>query len=96
MITLIQLAGVFARIFARGCRPLQFVSAPADQKELVTYSPTFNFQKASGWAGFIIGFIALIGFLLSGLAAYRVHEQEVALDGIAFGGAIMISIHANR
>ena len=33
--------------------------------------------------GFIIGFIALIGVLLSGLAAYRVHEQELAIDGIA-------------
>ena len=32
--------------------------------------------------GFIIGFIALVGALLSGLAAYRVHDQELTLDGI--------------
>ena len=43
--------------------------------------------------GFIIGFIALIGVLLSGLAAYRVHEQEVALDGIALARAI--DVHAS-
>ena len=29
--------------------------------------------------GFIIGFIALVGVLLSGLAAYRVHEQELTV-----------------
>jgi two-component sensor histidine kinase len=38
--------------------------------------------------GFIIGLIALIGALLSGLAAYRVHEQELAIDGIALARAI--------
>ena len=38
--------------------------------------------------GFIIGFIALIGVLLSGLAAYRVHEQELTLHGIALARAI--------
>ena len=43
--------------------------------------------------GFIIGFIALIGSLLSGLAAYRVHEQELTLDGIALARAI--DIHAS-
>ena len=43
--------------------------------------------------GFIIGFIALIGSLLSGLAAYRVHEQEVTLDGIALARAI--DVHAS-
>ncbi|MBR1148912.1 HWE histidine kinase domain-containing protein [Bradyrhizobium sp. AUGA SZCCT0431] len=43
--------------------------------------------------GFIIGFIALIGGLLSGLAAYRVHEQEVTLDGIALARAI--DVHAS-
>jgi two-component sensor histidine kinase len=43
--------------------------------------------------GFIIGFIALIGVLLSGLAAYRVHEQELALDGIALARAI--DVHAS-
>ena len=43
--------------------------------------------------GFIIGFIALIGSLLSGLAAYRVHEQELTLEGIALARAI--DIHAS-
>ena len=43
--------------------------------------------------GFIIGFIALIGVLLSGLAAYRVHEQELAIDGIALSRAI--DVHAS-
>ena len=43
--------------------------------------------------GFIIGFIALIGVLLSGLAAYRVHDQEIAIDGIALARAI--DVHAS-
>jgi two-component sensor histidine kinase len=43
--------------------------------------------------GFIIGLIALIGALLSGLAAYRVHEQEMTLDGIALARAI--DVHAS-
>jgi len=43
--------------------------------------------------GFIIGFIALIGVLLSGLAAYRVHDQELALEGIAMARAI--DVHAS-
>jgi two-component sensor histidine kinase len=43
--------------------------------------------------GFIIGFIALIGVLLSGLAAYRVHDQELTVDGIALARAI--DIHAS-
>ena len=43
--------------------------------------------------GFIIGFIALIGVLLSGLAAYRVHDQELAIDGIALARAI--DVHAS-
>jgi len=42
--------------------------------------------------GFIIGFIALIGALLSGLAAYRVHDQELALEGVAMARAI--DVHA--
>jgi two-component sensor histidine kinase len=41
--------------------------------------------------GFIIGFIALIGTLLSGLAAYRVHDQELALEGIAMARAIDVN-----
>jgi two-component sensor histidine kinase len=43
--------------------------------------------------GFIIGFLALIGALLSGLAAYRVHDQELTLDGIALARAI--DVHAS-
>ena len=43
--------------------------------------------------GFIIGFIALIGVLLSGLAAYRVHGQDLAIDGIALARAI--DVHAS-
>ena len=43
--------------------------------------------------GFIIGFIALIGVLLSGLAAYRVHDQELTVAGIAMARAI--DVHAS-
>ena len=43
--------------------------------------------------GFIIGFIALIGTLFSGLAAYRVHDQELLLEGIAMARAI--DVHAS-
>jgi two-component sensor histidine kinase len=42
---------------------------------------------------FIISFIALIGVLLSGLAAYRVHDQELTVDGIALARAI--DVHAS-
>jgi two-component sensor histidine kinase len=43
--------------------------------------------------GFIIGLIALIGVLISGLAAYRVHEQEIAIEHIALARAI--DVHAS-
>ena len=43
--------------------------------------------------GFIIGLIALIGALLSGLAAYRVYDQEQAIDRIALARAI--DVHAS-
>jgi two-component sensor histidine kinase len=43
--------------------------------------------------GFIIGLLALIGTLLSGFAAYRVHEQELAIEGIALARAI--DVHAS-
>ena len=43
--------------------------------------------------GFIVGFIALIGALFSGLAAWRVHDQELTLDGIAMARAI--DVHAS-
>jgi two-component sensor histidine kinase len=42
---------------------------------------------------FIISFIALIGVLLSGLAAYRIHDQEMTVDGIALARAI--DVHAS-
>ncbi len=41
----------------------------------------------------ITGFIALIGVLLSGLAAYRVHDQELTVDRIALARAI--DVHAS-
>jgi len=43
--------------------------------------------------GFIIGLLALIGLLLSGLAAWRVHDQELTIDGIALARAI--DVHAS-
>jgi two-component sensor histidine kinase len=43
--------------------------------------------------GFITGFIALIGVLFSSLAAYRVHQQELTVDGIALARAI--DVHAS-
>ncbi|MEA2943288.1 MAG: hypothetical protein QOD09_3817 [Bradyrhizobium sp.] len=43
--------------------------------------------------GFIIGLVALVGVLLSGIAAYRVHDQELTIDGIALARAI--DIHAS-
>jgi two-component sensor histidine kinase len=43
--------------------------------------------------GFIIGLVALAGVLLSGLAAYRVHDQELTIDGIALARAI--DVHAS-
>ena len=43
--------------------------------------------------GFIIGLIALIGVSLSGLAAWRVHDQELTVDGIALARAI--DVHAS-
>jgi two-component sensor histidine kinase len=43
--------------------------------------------------GFIIGLVAIVGVLLSGLAAYRVHDQETAIEGIALARAI--DVHAS-
>jgi two-component sensor histidine kinase len=43
--------------------------------------------------GFIIGFLALIGLVFSGLAAWRVHDQELTIDGIALARAI--DVHAS-
>ncbi|WP_407156789.1 HWE histidine kinase domain-containing protein [Bradyrhizobium sp. STM 3557] len=43
--------------------------------------------------GVIIAVIALVGTVLSGLAAYRVHDQELAIDRIALARAI--DVHAS-
>jgi two-component sensor histidine kinase len=43
--------------------------------------------------GVIIAFIALVGTVLSGLAAFRVHDQELAIDRIALARAI--DVHAS-
>lgn len=43
--------------------------------------------------GFIIALIALVGTLFSGLAAYRVHEQDLAIENIALSRAI--DVHAS-
>src|SRR4030081_3950938 len=54
---------------------------------------SFFLSKRVVRLGFIIGLIALIGVLLSGAAAYRVHEQELTVDGIAIARAI--DVHAS-
>jgi two-component sensor histidine kinase len=41
--------------------------------------------------GFIIGLVAFLGTLLSGLAAYRAHDQELTVDRIALSRAIDVS-----
>uniref|UniRef100_Q07QT8 histidine kinase n=1 Tax=Rhodopseudomonas palustris (strain BisA53) TaxID=316055 RepID=Q07QT8_RHOP5 len=43
--------------------------------------------------GFIIGLLAVIGTLLAGLAAFRVYDQEIAIDRIAMARAI--DVHAS-
>ena len=43
--------------------------------------------------GFIVGLIALIGALLSGAAAWRVHQQELAIESIALARAV--DVHAS-
>src|SRR5260370_28602575 len=69
-----------------------FVAAPADGRFFLA-SPTPHFSSNRVVRlGFIIGFIALIGVLLSGLAAYRVHDQELTVDGIALARAL--DVHA--
>src|SRR3979409_2132110 len=58
------------------------------------FSPTPHFLSTRVVRlGFIIGFIALIGVLFSGLAAYRVHDQELTVEGIALARAI--DVHAS-
>ncbi|WP_420133406.1 HWE histidine kinase domain-containing protein [Rhodopseudomonas sp.] len=44
--------------------------------------------------GFIIALIATVGIVLSGLAAYRIYDQEVAIERIALGRAI--DVHASQ
>jgi two-component sensor histidine kinase len=41
--------------------------------------------------GFIVGLIGLIGVLLSGAAAWRVHQQELVIDGIALARAVDVN-----
>jgi len=61
---------------------------------LLYFFANFSFSsKRVVRLGFIIGFIALIGVLFSGLAAYRVHDQELTVDGIALARAI--DVHAS-
>jgi two-component sensor histidine kinase len=43
--------------------------------------------------GFVIGVVAVIGVLLSGLASWRAHEQELTIDRIALSRAI--DVHAS-
>jgi two-component sensor histidine kinase len=68
----------------------RFVAAPADGRYF--FANSFPSKRVVR-LGFIIGFIALIGTLLSGLAALRVHDQELTVDGIALARAI--DVHAS-
>ena len=43
--------------------------------------------------GFVIGIVAVIGVFLSGLAAWRAHDQELTIDRIALSRAI--DVHAS-
>ena len=43
--------------------------------------------------GFIVGLIGLIGVLLSGASAWRVYQQELAIESIAFARAV--DVHAS-
>jgi CHASE1-domain containing sensor protein len=72
----------------------RFVAAPAEVRYFFHFFANSSFpSKRVVRLGFIIGFIALIGVLLSGLAAYRVHDQELTVDGIALARAI--DVHAS-
>ncbi|MCP9627318.1 CHASE domain-containing protein [Rhodopseudomonas palustris] len=44
--------------------------------------------------GFIIALVAIVGILLSGLAAFRIYDQEAAVERIALGRAI--DVHASQ
>jgi two-component sensor histidine kinase len=71
----------------------RFVAAVADVKCFLSSPAPHFLSNRVVRLGFIIGFIALIGVLLSGLAAYRVHDQELTVDGIALARAI--DVHAS-
>jgi two-component sensor histidine kinase len=71
-----------------------FVAAPADVRCFLDFlAKSSFFEYAVVRLGFIIGFIALIGVLLSGLAADRVHNQELTVERIALARAI--DVHAS-
>ena len=73
---------------------LRIVAAPADVRySLYFFANSSYLSKRVVRLGFIVGFIALIGTLLSGLAAYRVHDQELTVDRIALARAI--DVHAS-
>jgi two-component sensor histidine kinase len=73
---------------------IRFVAAAADARYSVDFFANFSFSsKRVVRLGFIIGFIAFIGVLFSGLAAYRVHDQELTVEGIALARAI--DVHAS-
>jgi two-component sensor histidine kinase len=73
---------------------LRFVADPADIRCIVhsIANPACPSRRVVR-LGFIIAFIALIGALFSGLAAWRVHDQELTLDNIAMARAI--DVHAS-
>jgi two-component sensor histidine kinase len=73
---------------------LRIVAALADIRYSLYFCANSSYlSKRVVRLGFIVGFIALIGTLLSGLAAYRVHNQELTVDGIALARAI--DVHAS-
>ena len=59
---------------------------------IVFANPLFSSRRVVR-LGFIVGLLALIGVLLSGVAAFRVHQQELALDNIALSRAV--DVHAS-
>jgi two-component sensor histidine kinase len=69
----------------------RFLAAPAEGRYFFANSSLPSNRVVR--LGFIIGFIALVGVLLSALAAYRVHDQELTVDGIALARAI--DVHAS-
>ncbi len=82
-------------ISASGVHPVSADGRSSGVHMLRVYCRASRFRLSSRVVrlGFIIGFIALLGALLSGLAAYRVHDQELALDRIALARAI--DVHAS-